>query len=59
MISFMHKGPDRFGVTAQFVLHDDTRFAKASDQPRMETLGSFSVPTRLHKEAIVHLRPHQ
>ena len=50
MISFRRKNPDRFNVTAQFVRHNDTRFAKAGDQPSKETLGSFGVSTRLHKD---------
>ncbi len=50
MISLGHKGPDRFDVTAQFVRHDDTRFAKLGDQPRKETLGSFGVSAWPHKD---------
>ena len=30
--------------------HDDTRFAKAGDQPRKETLGSFGIAARLNKD---------
>jgi hypothetical protein len=30
--------------------HDDTRLSKAGDQPRKETLGSFGVSARLHKD---------
>ena len=60
MISFRRKSPDRPDIAAQFVRHDDTRFAKAGDQPRKETLGSFGnsaqqkkdcqhVPVRIHR----------
>ncbi len=50
MIRFWREGPDRFDVTAQLVRHDGTLFAKASDQPCKETLGSFGVSARLHKD---------
>ena len=50
MIRLRRKSPDRFDVTAQFVSHDDTRFAKAGDQPRKETLGSFGIAARLNKD---------
>ena len=44
------RGSGSFDVTAQFVRHDNTRFAKAGDQPRKKTLGSFGVSARLHKD---------
>jgi hypothetical protein len=50
MISFGRKGPDRFDVIAQFIRHNETRFAKAGDQSRKETLGSFGVSAWLHKD---------
>lgn len=49
-ISFRRKSPDRLDVTAQFDRHDDTRFAKAGDQPRKETLGDFGISARLNKD---------
>lgn len=50
MISFRRKSPDRLDVTAQFVCHDYTRFAKAGDQSRKEALGSFGISARLYKD---------
>ena len=42
--------PGSFDVTAQFVSYDDTGFAKTGGQPHEETLGSFGVSARLHKD---------
>ena len=50
MISFRRKSPDRLDVTAQFVCHDDTQFAKAGNQPRKEALGGFGISVRLNKD---------
>ena len=40
---------NRLDVAAQFVFHDDPWLTKLRDQPRHETLGSFRIAMRLHK----------
>ena len=40
---------NRLDVAPQFVFHDDPWLTKLRDQPRHETLGSFRIAMRLHK----------
>lgn len=40
---------NRLDIATQFVCHDDPWLAELRDQPCYETLGSFGIPARLHK----------